>query len=76
MSYKTSYSSDWEENFKWLASFKTGRYSAHCKVCNKSFLIDGGGLSQVRIHARGKAHEKNESIYNGQRTFSASKTEL
>ena len=73
MSYKTSYSSDCEESFKWLASVKTDRYSAHCKVCNKSFRIDGGGLSQVRIHARGKAHEKNESIYNGQRTFSASK---
>ena len=73
MSYKTSYSSDWEESFKWLASVKTDRYSAHCKVCNKSLRIDGGGLSQVRIHARGKAHEKNESIYNGQRTFSASK---
>ena len=73
MSYKTSYSSDWEERFKWLASVKTDRCSAHCKVCNKSFHVDEGGLSQVRIHARGKAHEKNESIYNGQQTFSASK---
>ena len=52
MSYKTSYSSDWEESFKWLASVKTDRYSAHCEVCNKSFRINGGGLSQVRIRSK------------------------
>ena len=59
MSYKTSYSLKWEENFVWLTAVKSDKHSAHCILCCKDFKIDGGGTSQIKAHAKVKAHENN-----------------
>ena len=45
---------------------------AHCKLCNKSFRIDGGGNSQVKSHQKSRSHKDRENISSGssnQRTF-------
>ena len=47
--YKTSYSLKWEEDFSWLKKSKDVD-CAHCKLCNKSFRIDRGGIAQVKSH--------------------------
>ena len=44
---------------------------AHCKLCSKSFRIDGRGIAQVKSHQRSKK-SKTENICSGssnQRTF-------
>ena len=44
---------------------------AHCKLCNKSFRIDSGGIAQVKSQ-RSKSHKDRENISSGssnQRTF-------
>ena len=68
---KTSYSLKWEEDFSWLKKLKDVD-CAHCKLCNKSFRIDGGGIAQVKPHQRSKSHKDKENISSGsskQRTF-------
>ena len=72
MSYKTSYSVKWEENFVWLTAVKPGKHSAHCKLCCKDFKIDGGRISQIKGHAKCKAYLNNAKSNKRQRTFASS----
>ena len=68
---KTSYPLKWEEDFSWLKKSKVVD-CAHCKLCNKSFRIDGGGIAQVKSHHRSKSHKDRKNIISGssnQRTF-------
>lgn len=66
---KTSYSSKWEEQFSWLRK-STDADCAYCKLCNKSFRIDGGGISQVKSHQRARTHaDKERHRDSSQRTF-------
>ena len=61
MSRKTSYLSKWEKDYQWLTSVKkkNDKYSACCKLCLKSFRIDGSGIFQVKSHENSKSHKSN-----------------
>ena len=45
---RTTYCPSWEDEFKYLRKASNDR--AFCVACNKTFLIDGSGKSQVRSH--------------------------
>ena len=66
---KTTYNSIWETDFKWLRSTSGDLSKAFCSVCSKSFRIDGGGKSQVKIHGQGTFHLKQLKSQRSQRTF-------
>ena len=51
-----SFSLKWEEDFSWLKKSKDVD-CAHCKLCNKSFRSDGGGIPHVKSHQRSKSHK-------------------
>ena len=75
---KTSYTIKWEKQFIWLQRSKVPD-CAFCKLCQKSFRIDGAGVGQVKSHHKSKTHQDRENLSNGstdQRTFiiSANKT--
>ena len=61
---KTTYQKAWGKKWLWLSSVKNDPYSGYCKLCYKTFNIDGSGASQVKKH--------ESSILNtsrNQRTF-------
>ena len=43
---------------------------AFCKLCDKTFRIDGGGLSQVTSHASEQLHLQLEKAGQNQRAIS------
>lgn len=63
---RTSYQASWEKQFPWLQKVNSDIYRAYCKICCKSFKVDGSGVSQVKSHA--KTHKEDSSNAN-QRTF-------
>lgn len=72
MSYKTSYSVKSKENFIWLTALKTDKHSVYCELRCKDLKIDGGCISQIKAHAKGKTHENNAKSNKGQITFTSS----
>ena len=49
---KTSFRVAWMEGRTWLAPMRNDVHRAYCKICLKSFKIDGSGLSQVKSHEK------------------------
>ena len=49
---KTSFWVAWMEGRTWLAPMRNDVHRAYCKICLKSFKIDGSGLSQVKSHEK------------------------
>ena len=47
---RTTYCPSWEDEFKYLRKVPNDKYWAFCVACNKTFLIDGSGKSQVHSH--------------------------
>ena len=43
---------------------------AFCKLCDKTFRIDGGGMSQVTSHASGQLHLEREKVGQNQSAIS------
>ena len=41
-----------------------------CKLCDKTFPIDGGGTSQVTSHASGQLQLQHEKVGQNQSTIS------
>ena len=66
--FKTKYSFKWEEKFRWVTKSEEPD-SAKCTLCNKSFRIDGSGVSQIKSHQRSKTHQEKENPDTNQRTF-------
>ena len=62
---KTSYSLKWEEDCSWLKKSKDVD-CVHCKLSNKSFRIDGGGIAQVKSHQRSKSHKDRKQQWQHQ----------
>ena len=67
---KTKYNANWEKEHLWLTAVVQDVYTAFCKLCNKTFRIDGSGLSQVNSHACSNFHKKQVINFSTQRTFS------
>ena len=44
----------------WIKNVKKDASLAFCKLCDKTFQIDGGGISQVASHASGQLHVQYE----------------
>ena len=53
---KTNYSSDWEKRYTWIKNVKKDASLAFCKLCDKTFRVDDGGISQVTSHVSGQLH--------------------
>lgn len=71
--YKTSYSTDWENTYKWIKKY-SDKASALCKICNVHFKIDNAGLGQVKAHEKSNKHIRSANILAGnssQSTFRA-----
>ena len=56
---KTKFQSYWLKEFSWIESLKGDSGKVWCKLCKKSFKIDGSGKSQVL------SHQKSHSIQDG-----------
>ena len=67
---KTNYSSDWEKRYTWIKNVKKDASLAFSKWCDRTFWIDGGGISQVISHARGQLHLQCEEAGQNQSTIS------
>ena len=59
------------KKYKWLRSVTLEPNLAHCVVCEKTFKIDGGGISQVHTRANGLLHLQREHERKNQRMFSS-----
>ena len=64
---KTNYSSDWEKRYTWIKNVNS---LAFCKLCDKTFRIEGGGISQVTSHASEQLHLQREQAGQNQSTIS------
>ena len=69
---RTTYCPSWEDEFKYLRKAPNDKYQAFCVACNKTFLIDGSGKSQVRSHMSSPTHLDKEKQLKNQATFSKS----
>ena len=67
---KTDYSSDWEKRYTQRKNFKKDAPLAFCKLCDETFRIVGGGLSQVTSHASEQLHLQLEKAGQNQRAIS------
>ena len=47
------------KNYQWFTSVKNDKYSGCCKLCLKTFGIDGSGIPQVKSHENCKSHKSN-----------------
>ena len=68
---RTTYPS-WEDEFKYLRKAPNDKYRAFFVACNKQFLIDGSGKSQVRSHMSIPTHLDKAKQLKKQATFSKS----
>ena len=69
---QTTYSESWEKVFPFLRGIPTDIYRGLCVACNKTFRIDGCGISQVCSHMSGPTHLQHEKRMKIQVTFSRS----
>ena len=67
---KTNYSSDWEKRYTWIKNVKKDASFAFCKLCDKTFRIDGSGISQLTSHASGQLHLQRKKAGQSQSTIS------
>ena len=51
----------------WLSSVKNNPFSGYCKLCYKTFKIDGGGALQVKKHEPSILHTSRNKT--NRRTF-------
>ena len=58
---KAKYRKEWEKDFKWIDSVREDEFKANCTVCRRQFSVSHGGLTDVKQHASGEAHKKNET---------------
>lgn len=61
---KTKFCDEWIKEWGWLKRTQEP-YTAYCKLCKKSFRIDGAGIAQVKIHSKGVKHREVEKIISG-----------
>ena len=66
---KTSCCPSWECEFKYLRKAPNDKYWTFCVACNKTFLTDGSGKSQVRSHMPSPTHLDKEKQLKNQATF-------
>ena len=66
---QTTYCESWEKEFPFLRGILTDKYRGLCVACNKTFRIDGSGISQVRSHMSGPTHLEHEKRMKNQVTF-------
>ena len=64
---KTTYQKAWGEKWPWLSSVKNDPDCGYCKLCYKTFKIDGSGASQVKKHESSILHTSRNKT--NQRTF-------
>ena len=62
---KCWYSTKWEDTFKWIQP-DSNKENAFCKLCNRSFKIDGSGVTQVKSHEKSKDHKEREKSATSQ----------
>ena len=63
----------WQNDLKfsgWLTKSNTGDSHAYCKLCNKDFRIDHGGLNDVNKHTNTAMHIKNLQAQNSTKSAS------
>ena len=67
---KNSFNSAWldDDRFKaWLAAVSNRNHLARCKICNRNFKIDNGGVSNIISHTKSNKHidlEKSSRLYS------------
>ncbi|VDI01407.1 Hypothetical predicted protein [Mytilus galloprovincialis] len=57
----------WENDVKyrgWLSKSTLGLSHAFCKVCNRDFTVDHGGLNDVSKHSSTALHQKSFNAQN------------
>ena len=69
---KTTYCQSWEKEFQYLRKAPTDKYRGFCVACNKTFLIDGSGISHVCSYISGLTHLEPETQLKNQVIFSGS----
>lgn len=57
----TSFNPKWLSTYSWIESVPGDTSRAHCKLCNKKFLISGKGEASVKEHAQGAKHQNAKS---------------
>ena len=69
---RTTYCQSWEKEFQYLRKATNDKYCGFCMACNKTFLIDGSGISHVHSHMSGPTHLEREKQLKNQVIFSRS----
>ena len=76
---KCHFNDDWlipnEKNdfWKWVSRVSNDKCKVKCKVCDKSFKIDGQGVSQLLSHANGEKHKQKMPVGEENTIFSTMK---
>lgn len=66
---KTKYNSEWEKEYRWLQKVQNDLFSAHCKLCKKTFSVGGGGICLIKQHEKTKLHVSRVAEQRNQLTF-------
>ena len=66
---QTMYCESWEKEFPFLRGIPTDKYCGLCVAFNKTFRIDGSGISQVQSHMSGPTHLEHEKRMKNQAMF-------
>lgn len=54
------YRKEWEREFSWVEYVRGNDYKANCTVCRRVFTIGHGGVCDLKQHASGVTHKRNE----------------
>ena len=66
---KTSFNQSWKSSHKWISEVKGDEFSARCNVCNSTFSIANGGISDIAQHNSTAKHKKHVESMKGQSGF-------
>ena len=69
---RATYCQSWEKEFQYLHIAPNAKCREFCLACNKKFLVDGSGISQVRCHMPGPTHLECKKQLKNQVTLSRS----
>lgn len=54
------YRKEWEREYSWVECVRGNDFKANCTVCRRVFTIGHGGVCDLKQHASGESHKRNE----------------
>lgn len=57
--HNTKFQPEWTHKFSFIVGVSSNPHKARCTICKKEFLVNHGGITDVKQHIRTDLHKSN-----------------